>query len=126
MGYIGEQPQGVSGRFWGDAADEKEASGVRWNDAAAFISGDDQNTPWHTSPQPTQFPTGRKVKQPCWSSFPQLVTRVLDLGSGDGRLLTLVELIHPNAQGIALDVSDTMLDRLRALCRSSFSQPDPS
>jgi hypothetical protein len=35
--------------------------------------------------------------------LPRVVNRVLDLGSGDGRLLTLVELIHPNARGIALD-----------------------
>ena len=45
--------------------------------------------------------------------LPPRITRVLDLGSGDGRLLTLVRLVHPDAQAIALDFSDTMLDRLR-------------
>ncbi len=46
--------------------------------------------------------------------LPAQVTRVLDLGSGDGRLLALVKLTHPDAQAVAIDFSDTMLDRLRA------------
>jgi tRNA (cmo5U34)-methyltransferase len=41
------------------------------------------------------------------------VSRVLDLGSGDGRLLALVKLAHPNASAVAIDFSETMLDRLR-------------
>jgi SAM-dependent methyltransferase len=40
------------------------------------------------------------------------VNRVLDLGSGDGRLLTLVRLVHPHLHGIALDFSDAMIERL--------------
>jgi SAM-dependent methyltransferase len=40
--------------------------------------------------------------------------RVLDLGSGDGRLLALVLAHCPQAAGVALDFSPTMLDRLRA------------
>ena len=46
--------------------------------------------------------------------LPAPLTRVLDLGSGDGRLLALVKLTHPDAQAVAIDFSDTMLDRLRA------------
>ncbi len=45
--------------------------------------------------------------------LPSAVTRALDLGSGDGRLLGLVRLVHPNAEGVALDFSATMLTRLR-------------
>jgi tRNA (cmo5U34)-methyltransferase len=41
------------------------------------------------------------------------VAHVLDLGSGDGRLLGLVQLIHPTATAVALDFSSTMLERLR-------------
>lgn len=40
--------------------------------------------------------------------------RVLDLGSGDGRLLARVLDLLPEASGVALDFSAEMLDRLRA------------
>jgi len=46
--------------------------------------------------------------------LPPRVTRVLDLGSGDGRLLGLVKLAHPEAHAVAVDFSDTMLDKLAA------------
>jgi SAM-dependent methyltransferase len=42
------------------------------------------------------------------------VKRVLDLGSGDGRLLGLVLNKFPDAKAVALDFSPTMLERLRA------------
>ena len=45
--------------------------------------------------------------------LPATVQRVLDLGSGDGRLLSLVLDAHPNAEGVALDFSPLMLERLR-------------
>ena len=44
--------------------------------------------------------------------LPPSLNRILDLGSGDGRLLTLVRLVHPHLQGVALDFSDAMLERL--------------
>ena len=44
--------------------------------------------------------------------LPARVTRVLDLGSGDGRLLALVRFVHPHLQGVALDFSDAMIQRL--------------
>lgn len=40
--------------------------------------------------------------------------RVLDLGSGDGRLLALVKLARPEVHAVAVDFSDAMLERLRA------------
>lgn len=42
------------------------------------------------------------------------VRRVLDLGSGDGRLLALVLRQHPDASGVAMDFSPHMLRKLRA------------
>jgi len=46
--------------------------------------------------------------------LPSQITRVLDLGSGDGRLLALVKMVRPTAMAVALDFSAEMLDRLRA------------
>jgi len=44
---------------------------------------------------------------------PQNAQRILDLGSGDGRLLALVLADRPDAEAVALDFSAIMLDRLR-------------
>ena len=45
--------------------------------------------------------------------LPHPLMRVLDLGSGDGRLLARVKAARPDARATALDFSPTMLDRLR-------------
>lgn len=45
---------------------------------------------------------------------PAHTRRVLDLGSGDGRLLARVLDLLPNATGVAIDFSPEMLGRLRA------------
>jgi tRNA (cmo5U34)-methyltransferase len=41
------------------------------------------------------------------------VGRVLDLGTGDGRLLALLARERPHLRGVGLDVSDVMLDAAR-------------
>ena len=46
-------------------------------------------------------------------TLPRSVGRVLDLGCGDGRVLALVLAAHPEAEGIALDSSPTMLAAAR-------------
>jgi tRNA (cmo5U34)-methyltransferase len=42
--------------------------------------------------------------------IPRTTRRVLDLGTGDGRLLSLVRHQHPNTEAVALDFSPTMLE----------------
>jgi tRNA (cmo5U34)-methyltransferase len=49
--------------------------------------------------------------------LPTSISRVLDLGSGDGRLLALVKLAHPEARAVALDFSPTMLEKLKSRFR---------
>jgi tRNA (cmo5U34)-methyltransferase len=44
---------------------------------------------------------------------PPSVRRVLDLGTGDGRLLALVRLERPDAEAVALDFSPAMLEAAR-------------
>jgi len=48
------------------------------------------------------------------AELPATVRRILDLGSGDGRLLDLVLCARPAARGVALDFSPLMLSRLNA------------
>ena len=53
--------------------------------------------------------------------LPKRTRRVLDLGSGDGRLLGLVKVAHPRADAVAVDFSPAMLDRLRTRFKSDAS-----
>src|SRR5215471_20329875 len=45
--------------------------------------------------------------------IPAAARRILDLGTGDGRLLNLVRREHPDTEAVALDFSPTMLDAAR-------------
>ncbi|MGE0158233.1 MAG: class I SAM-dependent methyltransferase [Gemmatimonadales bacterium] len=60
--------------------------------------------------------------------LPASIERVLDLGCGDGRLLALVRLAHPEADGVAVDFSPAMIDaattRFAADARVSLVQHD--
>ncbi len=47
--------------------------------------------------------------------LPENPRRILDLGSGAGRLLALVKAARPRAHFVALDFSDTMLEELHRL-----------
>ncbi len=45
---------------------------------------------------------------------PKNVKRILDLGTGDGRLLALLKIDRPHVQSVALDFSPTMLEAARS------------
>ena len=45
--------------------------------------------------------------------IPLHTKRILDLGTGDGRLLSQVKLNSPDAEGVALDFSEPMLERAK-------------
>lgn len=42
--------------------------------------------------------------------IPRTTRRILDLGTGDGRLLALVKREHPNTEAVAIDFSPAMLE----------------
>ena len=50
--------------------------------------------------------------------IPPKVERILDLGTGDGRLLALLRIDRRDAKGVALDFSPTMLAAARARFRN--------
>src|SRR5687768_8771093 len=52
-------------------------------------------------------------EQTLLAEIPADARRILDLGCGDGRLLALVVLKCPHAQGVAVDFSPVMLARAR-------------
>jgi tRNA (cmo5U34)-methyltransferase len=67
--------------------------------------------------------------------IPEDTKSVLDLGTGDGRLLSLVKLAKPEAEGVAVDFSEHMLQRARerfakdphvTVIRHDLSLPLPS
>jgi SAM-dependent methyltransferase len=45
--------------------------------------------------------------------IPRSTRRILDLGTGDGRLLALVRREHPETEAVAIDFSPAMLDAAR-------------
>ncbi len=56
---------------------------------------------------PTRFPIVAKASRRCWNLFRATTRRILDLGTGDGRLLALVrqELVrrgHPETEAVAV------------------------
>ncbi len=67
--------------------------------------------------------------------IPTDAKRILDLGTGNGRTLALVKLHRPNAEGVALDFSEPMLEQARkrfaknprvTIVKHDFSLPLPA
>jgi tRNA (cmo5U34)-methyltransferase len=61
----------------------------------------------------TKLAHDEEIKNALMEQIPSNVKRVLDLGTGYGRLLTWVKLKNPKAEGIALDFSEPMLKLAR-------------
>ncbi len=55
-------------------------------------------------------PHGEEIIKVLLEQIPSNVSNVIDLGTGDGRLLHLVKQKNPKAKGVALDFSDPMLE----------------
>ncbi|MGZ8939006.1 MAG: class I SAM-dependent methyltransferase [Limisphaerales bacterium] len=63
--------------------------------------------------QADSFPHRTEGESCLLEELPENTSRILDLGSGGGRLLQLALTRFPNADSVALDFSDTMIDKLR-------------
>ena len=82
-----------------------------------------------------KLPHRTEAEKVLLEQIPQSVKRVLDLGTGNGRLLSLVKLNNPEAEGVALDFSEPMLEQARerfaedkhvTIIKHDFSFPLPS
>lgn len=58
-----------------------------------------------------EIPHRQVAESMLLSALPRRVGRVLDLGTGNGRLIGLVRTAHPQAEAVGLDSSQPMLDR---------------
>lgn len=61
-----------------------------------------------------EIPHRSVAEEMLLDSLPSEVKRCLDLGTGDGRLISLVQTRHPDAVCVGLDSSTPMLDRARS------------
>lgn len=61
-----------------------------------------------------EIPHRATAEEMLLAALPPRVTRFLDLGSGDGRLIALLRGAHPAASAIGLDSSEEMLARAAA------------
>ncbi|MEP7357320.1 MAG: class I SAM-dependent methyltransferase [Anaerolineales bacterium] len=81
-----------------------------------MTSGNDYNTPSFAQAyleRAGEIPHRGEGEAALLEALPARVRRVLDLGCGDGRVLALVLAAHPQAEGVALDGSPTMLAAAR-------------
>lgn len=60
-----------------------------------------------------EIPHRQTAEAMLLQALPDRVDRFLDLGTGDGRLVSLLRTAHPEAEAIGLDSSEPMLARAR-------------
>jgi tRNA (cmo5U34)-methyltransferase len=58
-----------------------------------------------------EIPHRHVAEEMLLAALPERMDRFLDLGTGDGRLLSLIRSRHPNAAAIGVDSSEPMLAR---------------
>jgi tRNA (cmo5U34)-methyltransferase len=101
-----------------------------------------QNSEWQTVEhafaylaRADKLPHRTEGEKVLLDQIPHGARRVLDLGTGDGRLLSLVLLNNPNVDGVALDFSDPMIEQAKkrfgndkrvTIVKHDFSQPLPA
>jgi len=82
-----------------------------------------------------KLPHRTEAEKVLLEQIPKGVKRVLDLGTGNGRLLSIVKLNNPEIEGVALDFSEPMLEQARkrfaedrhvTIIKHDFSFPLPS
>ena len=60
-----------------------------------------------------QIPHRQTAEAMLLQALPERIDRVLDLGTGDGRMVSLLRAAHPDAEAIGLDSSEPMLIHAR-------------
>ena len=84
--------------------------------------------------QADEYPRRAEGESVLLEHVPRGVRRILDLGTGDGRLLTLLRADRHEMQGVGLDFSELMLEAARArladderieLVKHDLNQPLP-
>ena len=82
-----------------------------------------------------RLPHRTEAEKALLDQIPADTKRVLDLGTGDGRLLALVKMKAPDVEGVALDFSEPMLAQARKrfgndnrvrIVKHDFSSPLPA
>ena len=63
--------------------------------------------------QADQIPHRTEGEQVLLEQVPKTVKRILDLGTGDGRLLALLKIDRPQVEAVAVDFSPTMLEAVK-------------
>ncbi len=107
-----------------------------------MVNGDIPQSEWQTIEHALAYlaradklPHRTEGEKALLDQIPQNAKRVLDLGTGDGRLLALVKLNNPLVEGVALDFSDPMIEQAQKrfakdknvrIVKHDFSIPLPS
>ncbi|HWH15001.1 MAG TPA: class I SAM-dependent methyltransferase [Miltoncostaeaceae bacterium] len=85
----------------GPPRDPTPANGREWHDPAR-VEG-------YLRHPAAELPWWRESESALLEHLPRRVTRFLDIGTGDGRLIALVRRAHPAAAAVGLDFSPPML-----------------